>query len=138
MLSESALRAAIIRVDILTPATLDSLRMHRWPGNVRELRNAIEAMVALGEPFAPDGSVPPRAQRGPSELRVVPQAPTAVGPYAPAREAAIDNFEATYIRGLLAQTQGNVSEGARLAEINRSYLVRLISKHGIKVKRDLL
>jgi DNA-binding NtrC family response regulator len=141
LLSEHFLRAAGYGGaigDILTPATLDSLRMHRWPGNVRELRNAIEAMVALGEPFAPDGSVPPRAQRGPSELRVVPPAPTAVGPYAPAREAAIDNFEATYIRGLLAQTQGNVSEGARVAEINRSYLVRLISKHGIKVKRDLL
>jgi DNA-binding NtrC family response regulator len=52
-----------------------------------------------------------------------------------AKSRLIAEFEESYIRDLLKQHDGNVSQAARAAEIERAYLQRLMRKYDISVKR---
>jgi transcriptional regulator with GAF, ATPase, and Fis domain len=53
-------------------------------------------------------------------------------PYELARRQAIDEFERRYATALLARAGGNVAQAAREAGINRAYLHRLLSRHGLR------
>jgi transcriptional regulator of acetoin/glycerol metabolism len=52
-------------------------------------------------------------------------------PFKVFREQWIDNGEREYLRRLLERHQRNVSAAARAAELDRTYLYRLIRKHGL-------
>ena len=52
-------------------------------------------------------------------------------PYADQKEDVTDRFTRVYLAALIAHTGGNQSEAARLAGLNRSYLGRLLVKHGL-------
>ncbi len=99
---------------------LDALRAQPWSGNIRELRNVVEAAMVMGE-LSLDG---------------VPRAPAAVtsGPatYRDARAEALHAFEARYLRELVDRAGGNASEAARLARMDRPYLLTLLRKHGLR------
>ncbi len=96
---------------------------HRWPGNVRELRNVIERLLAF--PTLPAGG-----------LMEPDAAPTDAGhvaellPLSAARERATDAFERAYLKQVLQKSGGNVTEAARLAQVSRQFLQRLMRKHG--------
>ena len=121
-----------------------------WRGNVRELRNFVERARALGatealamtsqhEPAVADGaptaagssSNPPAASSsGPPPLtlnagdaRMFEQA------YKDFRETWIDSGEKEYVRRLLLRHDRNVAAAAREAEVDRTYIYRLIRKH---------
>lgn len=51
-------------------------------------------------------------------------------PYAEARRQAIAAFEKHYVHDLLRTHEGNVSQAARHADIDRVYLHKLIRRHG--------
>jgi DNA-binding NtrC family response regulator len=107
--------------------TMEALRTHRWPGNLRELRNWVEATVAMGE--APDlFAREPGATA--SEASVLGL------PYKAARNAVLERFEAEYLARLLADTHGNVSLAARRAQMDRSYLIKLLQRHRLKASKE--
>ncbi|MCC6748159.1 MAG: sigma 54-dependent Fis family transcriptional regulator [Deltaproteobacteria bacterium] len=105
---------------------LEQLKRHTWPGNVRELRNylrrvalgdvvhaaAVNAAVVAREPDAP-----------PVDLSLS---------FKDAKEAAIESFERAYLEALLKETRGNISQAARVAQTDRTYLSRLLSKYQIR------
>ena len=103
-------------------AALDQLRAQPWSGNVRELRNVVEAALVMGELDL--GGARPAAG--------VPAAPGAIAPYRDARAAALHRFEADYLSGLIERAGGNASEAARLARMDRPYLLTLLRKHGLR------
>ncbi len=107
----------------LAPA-IDQLKAHPWSGNVRELRNVVEAAVVMGEidlaSDQPTKHVPLASPGG------------AVAPYREARAAALQHFEADYLRTLIDRAGGNASEAARLARMDRPYLLTLLRKHGLR------
>jgi DNA-binding NtrC family response regulator len=90
-----------------------------WLGNVRELRNFAERVLTFGAADALAMDAPAR------------QATSTSGnvPYREARERALDEFERTYVRDLLARHDGNVAEAAQAADMNRAYLYRLVARH---------
>jgi DNA-binding NtrC family response regulator len=101
---------------------LDQLRAHPWSGNVRELRNVVEAALVMGE-----------LDLGNSERPVqIAGTQSAVTPYRDARAAALTRFEAEYLRALIDRADGNASEAARLARMDRPYLLTLLRKHGLR------
>lgn len=107
-------------------AVLDQLARHHWPGNVRELRNFVEATVVMGEfPSMRRGDdvAPGSFEFGESVLQMT---------YGNARAAVLDAFERHYLAHLVGTTQGNVSSAARIASMDRSYLIKLLQKHGLK------
>ena len=100
---------------------LDQLRAHPWSGNVRELRNVVEAAIVMGElDLGGDRPAQPLATTG------------TVAAYRDARAAALHRFEADYLRSLIERSAGNASEAARIARMDRPYLLTLLRKHGLR------
>jgi DNA-binding NtrC family response regulator len=94
---------------------------HPWPGNVRELRNAVEAAIVVGAQMS--GELP--AVQGEGGEAPLP-------PYKDARAQVVGDFERTYLTRLMADAQGNVSRAARAARMDRSHLIDLLHRHGLK------
>jgi DNA-binding NtrC family response regulator len=107
--------------------TMEALRTYRWPGNIRELRNWVEATVAMGE--APD--LFGREPGAPAS-----ESPMLGLPYKAARNVVLERFEAEYLARLLADTNGNVSLAARRAQMDRSYLIKLLQRHRLKASKE--
>lgn len=109
---------------------LTRLKNHAWPGNARELRNYVLGALALGQvpEFVGAG---PGALAGPPADKVSFVEDGHVVPYKDARRQIVDTFERRYLRDLLEATRGNIRESARQAQMNRSYLIELLSKHGL-------
>lgn len=119
--------------DVVSPGTLAELSQHRWLGNVRELRNWVEATMALGE--APELFA--EAKAAADEVSNFDCAPQLLAlPYKEARTAVLDKFEGCYLRNILQASQNNVAEAARKARMDRSYLIKLLQKHGLRNSRD--
>jgi transcriptional regulator of acetoin/glycerol metabolism len=47
------------------------------------------------------------------------------------RDRVVERFEREYLTCVLQQTEGNVSEAARVAGINRATLYRMMQRHGM-------
>ncbi|UJR84465.1 sigma 54-interacting transcriptional regulator [Sandaracinus amylolyticus] len=135
-LGELGYRGEIARLfpDDAMRALLD----HRWPGNARELRNVAQATLALGlesfldgAPRALDRDGPARDQAA-SDPTTMPIAPLLAMPYKEARQQALGAFEERYLAHLLERSGGNVSQAARDAGLDRSYLFSLLRRSGLR------
>ncbi len=120
--------AAEVGVGALPGEVIDELRGQRWPGNARELRNAVQAFAALGALAGDAKAAPGDDELGAALRRVVDPA----RPYQEAKDAFTALFTRTYLEKLLARTGGNQSEAARVSGVERSYLGKLLVKHGVK------
>jgi DNA-binding NtrC family response regulator len=109
----------------LEPGVIASLRSRSWPGNVRELQNAIQVYAALG--VLPTTTQPQLT----NVERALADALDPTAPYASQKDAVIERFTRAYLSALMAHTHGNQSAASRIAGLNRSYLGRLLVKHGI-------
>jgi transcriptional regulator with GAF, ATPase, and Fis domain len=111
----------------LTAESLARLTAHDWPGNVRELRNTIERAVALMEPVSltDEGAAPPvESVRAP---RIDLEVPLRIG-----KQRLIDQYERAYVLSMLDATDGNVSEAARRAGMDRMSIHRIIARHKLR------
>ena len=106
-------------------SVIPTLRAHPWSGNVRELRNVVEAALVMGELDL--GAAPQ-----PLEHHDQRGADRPIDTYRDARAAALARFEAEYLRELVERTGGNASEAARVARMDRPYLLTLLRKHGLR------
>ena len=136
---------------LFSAAVVEEMQRHDWPGNVRELKNYIERSVVL------DDVPPPSRRSGTMRAHGVPQSEgidahnadarielresdsprgeaTDV-PFRIAKEAAIASFEKSYLGPLIDRCNGNVSQAARAARMDRMYLHQLAQKHGFRVGR---
>jgi DNA-binding NtrC family response regulator len=106
----------------LTPAAWAALRAWRWPGNVRELRAEVQRWTVFCVDRVGLEDLSPEL-RGPTpELRspVATLAPSASSSLA----AAVAAAEQAAIAAAMAETGGNLSQAARLLEIDRNTLKR--------------
>jgi two-component system, NtrC family, response regulator GlrR len=101
------------------------LVQREWPGNVRELRNAVEAFIALGSLSIPD------SRRIPMLDYAIRELVDSERPYAEQKDLLMERFTLVYLTKLLERTGGNQSEAARISGLERSYLGKLLQKHGI-------
>jgi DNA-binding NtrC family response regulator len=132
------------QVKKISPDAMRLLSSHQWRGNVRELENAIEHAVV----FCRDDTMTPAelpfgrsANGGAGEQNGSSGAdPENHGlfelPYREAKERSLETFETAYFTGLLARTQGNVSEAARQAGLDRSNFRRAVKRAGVRVRDE--
>jgi DNA-binding NtrC family response regulator len=129
-------RDAKSAVPTLGDAALRALQGRNWPGNVRELQNVMEHAVILLDPgaeIAPEDL--PFAETSASDGRAPRRryGPEIVSePYHDARERVLAEFEQEYLVWLVNRAGGNMSKAARIAEVDRTTLYRLMDKHGLQ------
>ena len=113
---------------------VNAMAVRPWMGNVRELRNFVERARVLGtaRALALDSSDPADTSTlSPAPLLAAPEGAAADRPFKEAREAALEAFERSYVRDLLARHGGNVAASAQSAGLNRTYLYRIIRKYDL-------
>lgn len=103
--------------------SLAFMRQHPWPGNVRELENLVQRVFLLSESDEINLSPAKRdtghlAAAGAMTLRA-------------AKVKAVAEFESDYVRRLLDQTHGNITQAALLAGQDRSAFRRLVRRCGL-------
>lgn len=117
----------------LSGEAMTRLRRAPWKGNVRELRNVVEHLAVMSEPGA---------TIGPEDIMFMDEMDFAAAPmaasaglndldYHSAREHVLSRFEMDYLSHVVAAANGNISDAARLAGVDRTTLYRLMDKHGI-------
>jgi DNA-binding NtrC family response regulator len=116
------------------PAARDAKCRGSWPGNVRELENAVQHALALGAAEIDASALPERVLKGASGVGPLPTVDASAEeevPYGEATRRARQSFERTYLERVLARADGNISQAARLARLDRANFKRLLARHGL-------
>jgi two-component system response regulator GlrR len=108
----------------LNAAAIQKLMLHDWPGNVRELENVLERSLILST----------RTMLHPEDI----QLPEAVSlkereSFRSMKAKTIEQFERSYIQGLLRAHDGNISKAACAAGKHRRAFWEIMRKHQITV-----
>ena len=117
------------KVKPLPTNVIEQLKSRPFRGNVRELRNVVQAHAALG--------YVPGDRSAPGEDALATALASYVDldrPFLEQKESLVEEFTVAYLRSLLGKTQGNQSAAARISGLDRTYLGRLIAKHGLAKK----
>lgn len=111
-------------------SAMNELRNYSWPGNIQELKNMVERLLILNrgvEISAAD--VVQALVSQPATNETLPEAAFML----PLR-AARDQFEKAYLEYHLKRTNGNVSELAAVADMERTHLYRKLKNLGVNPK----
>jgi DNA-binding NtrC family response regulator len=101
---------------------LDELTSHDWPGNVRELEHALTRAVVLAR-----GPVIGTEHLALGEGRVGGQGEEG----ADAQPRTLAEAEAAQVQRILSETGGNKRRSARILEISRARLDRIVERYGL-------
>jgi two-component system response regulator HydG len=122
------LRKGVTRI---SPEAMEALQSYRFPGNVRELENSIERAVVLGRDDTLRLGDLPQVVREGSGAAVGAGDSFAHLRFRKARTMAMAVFERRYLTALLRRVQGNISEAARLAGMDRTNFKRIVRRAGV-------
>jgi DNA-binding NtrC family response regulator len=111
------------RIESVSEDAMAHLLAHDWPGNVRELRNVLERGIVLAA-----GSV----------LRPEHLGPLGDGDPGDRKPLSLEQVERRHIAEILRQTAGNVSQAARVLDIDRATLYTKIRKYDLRREEDAL
>lgn len=108
---------------VISKAAMEKMVQYNWPGNIRELRNAIERSVVMGngKEIVPEDLPINTPKKNYPGLQI-----------GMTLEEALNQFKKEFIILNLKHTSGNRSKAAKVMDIQRTYLSRLISKFGLK------
>jgi transcriptional regulator with PAS, ATPase and Fis domain len=106
----------------ISDTAMQRMLEYTWPGNVRELKNAIERAVVMGngQEILPEDLPITRKKIDSSGMQV-----------GLTLKQAMDIFKKEFIQINLQQTGGNKTKAAKVMDIQRTYLSRLISQYNI-------
>ena len=118
----------------IAPELLAALAEQHWAGNVRELRSAVERVVAFGasDLGAMLEDAAPAAPRTPSATPKAKADDAPIERYRDAKANAVAAFEQSYLASIIERCEGNASEAARRAQMDRPYLLALLRRYGLR------
>jgi len=107
------------RIISIDPQILEVFSTYSWPGNIRELQNILERAVVLApsDTITTELVLPQLSHTKKEEL--LPGIPL---------EDALKKFKKEFITRTLSLTKNNQSQAAKLLDIQRTYLNRLIKE----------
>ncbi|GAB6072723.1 sigma-54 dependent transcriptional regulator [Venenivibrio stagnispumantis] len=105
------------------PDALEAFIKYKWEGNVRQLENVINEASILAEDYIEMKHLPEYIRNYKSDEIIFD--------YNQAKKYYEYKFAQNYFRTLLAYTEGNISQAAKLANIERQSLQKLLKKYNI-------
>lgn len=119
-------------------AAMDAIYSYYWPGNIRELENTVERACVLGRP----PYVQPRDLRITSadeNVQVKDDFSSSIADEVSAGEdrtlkTALTEFKKAYVTKILQQTNWNQTETAKILDVQRTYVSRLLTELNIRNK----
>jgi len=121
------------RIDRISPPAMSLLAQYRWAGNLREMQNVIESAVIM----AASTVIEPENISFPLQDSQLENQMSQNLNFMDAKEKAVEKFERQALTRYLAESKGNVSKAAELAELPRRTFHRLMEKHAITSPRHL-
>lgn len=122
----------------ITPEALQCISARPWPGNVRELQNFVRRLAvfcvggkidkALVESLHPRTAISPKDCLGTGSEAISILTGLL---YKDAKELVLDDFTRSYVHGLLRETNGNISEAARVSGLSRVALQKILQRLGL-------
>lgn len=111
-------------------AAINTLRQYSWPGNFKELKNLIQRLLILGEGEISNEEIKTILESSKKDNKPsVSNVDTTIN-----LRQAKELFEASYLKQLLIETGGNVSETAQLSGLERTNLYRKLKNLNIDPK----
>ncbi len=101
---------------------MKTLKTYQWPGNVRELENSVERACVLGTPPV----------IGENDLRLNVGKKDEYDCSDTSLKVAVNNFKKNYISHILDQCGWNQTEAAKLLDVQRTYVSKLMSELDIR------
>ncbi|MBI3194576.1 MAG: sigma-54-dependent Fis family transcriptional regulator [Ignavibacteriae bacterium] len=122
-------------IKAIEPQVMKNLIVYHFPGNVRELENIMERAMIINK-----GDVLTADALGEFPTSVDTSSPTIELPITTfdlrkARQEIFELFEKQFLEKLLAETGGNITEAARLANIERQSLHRMLKRHNLTAEK---
>jgi DNA-binding NtrC family response regulator len=105
------------------------LEEYEWPGNIRELENAVVRAAALSDSVVKPQDLPERVRRSVKEKEREESGEQASD--TAAEWVTLDEAEKRYVSRVLAYTKGNRQAAARLLNVDRKTIDRMIKRHNI-------
>lgn len=111
-------------------SAINILRQYSWPGNFKELKNLIQRLLILGTGKVSAEEVKTLLKSNQQDNQPsVTNVDTSIN-----LKQAKESFEASYLRQLLTETGGSVSETAKLSGLERTNLYRKLRTLNIDPK----
>jgi DNA-binding NtrC family response regulator len=117
-------------VTTISDEVMELLCAYPWPGNIRELENTIERAVALArQPILMPEDLPTNVREGvaPEWSHDLSQEEHSFFAGSP----TLDEVDKRYVQYVLSRTQGNVSRAAKILDIDRRSLYRMLERFKI-------
>ena len=115
----------------ISDQAMDLLVSYSWPGNIRELENAIEQAVALSyRPILTPEDLPQDVRE--HEASRLSPVGTEDRQFLFADNPSLEEVKKRYVLHVLKLTQGNVSATARLLNVDRRSLYRMLARYKIE------
>lgn len=118
------------------PETLRLLEQYPWPGNIRELENAVVRAVALSNNVVRPEDLPERIRHyQKASEKLPPPMPDSSTAVTPAQWLTFAEMEKRYVTSVLEHTKGNKQAAARLLDVDRKTIERMIKRHNITIEK---
>lgn len=123
---EQANRRSKKSVRAIVPESLQALVRYPWPGNVRELENVIEraVIVSTGDVLVDvERFLAPGGAQAPVDLSL---------PFREAKARVVEEFERTYVAGLLDAHGGKLTAAAKHADMDPKNFSEKMARYGLR------
>jgi two-component system, NtrC family, response regulator AtoC len=117
-------------VSAISDQAMELVNTYRWPGNIRELEHAIEQGVALSyQPVLMPEDLPREVREQRTQQFSINQAAAAEFNFPDT--PSLEEIKKRYVHHVLQITNGNVSATARILNVDRRSLYRMLARYKI-------